>query len=192
MSEVIAAFFEEFLGTELAVFLISMLPIVELRGAIPAGAIFRLPFYENYILSVIGNMLPIPFILLFIPKTLDFLARFRLFRPMVLWLRKKANKHSGKVLGDAAAEASVSEEELLNCSYDASKLKMTGGIFTALMLFVAIPLPGTGAWTGSLVASLFNLPKKWSFLAVFLGVLIAGVIMCLASYGVVGFLKIFV
>ena len=67
--------------------------------------------------------------------------------------------------------------------------KMTKGIFIALLLFVAIPLPGTGAWTGSLVASLFNLPKKWSLLAVFLGVLLSGVIMTLASYGVLGFLS---
>ena len=66
---------------------------------------------------------------------------------------------------------------------------MTKGIFIALLLFVAIPLPGTGAWTGSLVASLFNLPKKWSLLAVFLGVLLSGVIMTLASYGVLGFLS---
>ena len=68
---------------------------------------------------------------------------------------------------------------------------MTRGIFIALILFVAIPLPGTGAWTGSLIASLFNLPKRWSMLAVTLGVLTSGVVMCLASYGVVGFLNIF-
>ena len=69
---------------------------------------------------------------------------------------------------------------------------MTKGVFIALFIFVAIPLPGTGAWTGSLVASLFNLPKKWSFLAVLLGVLTSGVIMTLASYGVLGFLSFLV
>ncbi len=192
MAEAIGAFFEEFLGAKLSVFIISMLPIVELRGAIPIGAIFKLPFYENFILSVIGNMLPIPFILLFIPKILDFLAKYKLFRPMVLWLRKKADKHSGKVLKDSAEKIELSDEELLDSAKNESSVKMSWGTFTALMLFVAIPVPGTGAWTGSLVASLFNLPKKWSLLAVFLGVLIAGIIMCLASYGVIGFLKIFI
>ncbi len=191
MLEVLGEFFAG-IPAEIYVFLISIFPIVELRGAIPVGAALGLPFYENYLLSVLGNMLPIPFILLFIPKILDFLARFRLFRPVVLWLRKKANKHSGKVLGEGASEMETSEEELLDSTKDASVIKMTKGIFTALLLFVAIPLPGTGGWTGALIASLFNLPKKWSLLAIFLGVLGAGVIMCLASYGVVGFLKIFV
>ncbi len=190
MLEALGEFFKG-IPAEIYVFIISMLPIVELRGAIPVGAALGLPFYENYYLAVIGNMLPIPFILLFIPKTLDFLARFKRFRPIVLWLRKKANKHSGKVLGKDAGEnvEPPSDEELLNSAKNAETLRMSKGIFLALLLFVAIPLPGTGAWTGSLVASLFNLPKKWSLLAILLGVLLAGVIMCLASYGVVGFLK---
>ncbi|MBP3583549.1 MAG: small multi-drug export protein, partial [Clostridia bacterium] len=95
MTEAILDFLKN-LPEELIVFLISILPIIELRGAVPIGAIFGLPFYTNYALSVLGNILPIPFILLFIPKILDFLARFKIFRPMVEWLRKKANKHSSK------------------------------------------------------------------------------------------------
>ena len=178
MVDGILSFFSK-LPKELYVFVISMLPIIELRGSIPVGAAIDLPFYINYPLSVVGNLLPVPFILLFIPKFLDFLARFKVFRPMVNWLRKKAEKNKGKVLVDSQCDEN-------------NKPKMSKRIFVALMLFVAIPLPGTGAWTGSLVASLFDLPKKQSLLATTLGVLLSGVVMSLASYGVVEFLKIFV
>ena len=162
----------------LYVFLISILPIIELRGAIPVGAAIGIPFYLNYIAAVIGNLLPVPFILLFIPKILDFLARFKLFRPVVEWVRKKAHKYSGRI---------VDREN----GGELKKPRRFGGAFWGLLFFVMIPLPGTGAWTGSLIASLFALPKRSSFLAILLGVLGAGVIMCLASYGAVGFLKIF-
>ena len=110
---------------------------------------------------------------------------------MVLWLRKKANKHSSKVLGKNTEVETLEVDEvlLLNSKESARNIRMTRGIFLALFLFVAVPLPGTGAWTGSLVASLFNLPKKWSFLAILLGVIVAGIVMCLASYGVLGFLQ---
>lgn len=182
------------LPNELYVFVISVLPIIELRGAIPVGATIGLPFYLNYAVSVLGNLLPIPFILLFIPKILDFLAKFKLFRPMVEWLRKKADKNKNKVIKEDTEECA--EPSVLETAEDSEALpmekvspKMSPAIFTALMLFVAIPLPGTGAWTGALVASLFNLQKKLSFLSILLGVMICGVIMCLASYGVLGFLS---
>lgn len=190
MLEILGEFFKG-IPSEIYVFIISILPIVELRGAIPVGAALGLPFYVNFPLAIIGNLLPIPFILLFIPKFLDFLARYKTFRPMVLWLRRKANKHSSKVLGKDAEveELKVDDEYLLNSTESAKSLKMSKGIFFALLIFVAVPFPGTGAWTGSLVASLFNLPKKWSFLAILIGVIAAGIIMSLASYGVVEFLK---
>lgn len=181
MIDGILAFFRG-LPNELYVFVISMLPIVELRGAVPVGAAIGIPFYINYAVSVLGNLLPIPFILLFIPKILDFLAKFKFFRPIVEWVRKKADKYKGKI---------IKSETLKEGSESTSKkapLKMTVGAFAALMLFVAIPIPGTGAWTGALVASLFGMPKLHSFLAILSGVLICGVIMCLASYGVLGFL----
>jgi uncharacterized membrane protein len=162
----------------LYVFLISILPIIELRGAIPVGAALGIPFYLNYIAAVIGNLLPVPFILLFIPKILDFLARFRFFRPIVEWVRQKAHKYSARILHREGGEEN-------------RKPRRFGGAFWGLLLFVMIPIPGTGAWTGSLIASLFRLPKRSSFLAILLGVLGAGVIMCLASYGAVGFLKVF-
>jgi uncharacterized membrane protein len=163
------------------VFLISILPIIELRGAIPVGAALGIPFYLNYMAAVVGNMLPVPFILLFIPKILDFLARFKFFRPVVEWVRKKAHKYSGRIIEGENASAEVKKR----------RSRRFGGAFWGLLIFVMIPIPGTGAWTGSLIASLFALPKRSSFLAVLLGVLGEGVIMCLASYGVVGFLKIF-
>lgn len=146
----------------LYVFLIAMAPVIELRGAIPAGALLGLPFWQNFLAAVIGNMLPVPFILLFIPKILDFLERFGPLKGIVGWVRRKADKHSEKILRAS---------------------------FFGLLIFVMIPCPGTGAWTGALVAALFNLPKKRSFFAVLLGVLGCGVIMTLASYGVVGFLS---
>lgn len=173
--EKIGEFFAS-LPSELYVFIISILPLIELRGAIPVGAALRLPWYVNLPLAIIGNLLPIPFILLFITKIFDWMTKFKIFRPVIEWLRKKADKHSTKVLGDDG-EASK------------GKRKMSGGIFVALMMFVALPIPGTGAWSGALVAALFNLPKKQSMLAITLGVLICGAIMTLASYGVLGFLE---
>ncbi len=167
---------------EIWVLLISMVPFIELRGAIPVGTALGLPFYLNLPLSILGNMIPVPFILLLMPKMLDFLAKFKFFGPFVQWMKKKADKHRDKVLGDGDAPSA---------SDGLPKMKMTKGIFIALMLFVGIPLPGTGAWCGSLIASLFNVEKKYSFLAVLVGVIISGIIMSLASYGVLEFLKLF-
>ena len=213
----------EFLASlprELYVFLISILPIIELRGAIPVGAALGLPFYLNYGLSVLGNLLPVPLILMFIPKILDFLGSFKFFRPMVNWLKEKAEKNKGKIIKEEPDNTEVkdvaesSDETESNCVAESNaktesncvaesnhdlpeqtieptkkKKRLTMGVFLGLMLFVAIPLPGTGAWTGSLVAALFGLPKRQSLLAVALGVLICGAIMCLASYGILGFLS---
>ncbi len=207
----------------LIIFLISMLPIVELRGAIPAGAAMGLPPVANAAMAVVGNLLPVPFILLFIPKILDLLERIRWFAPVVRWVRKKADKYRDKVFGEPTPTAeAVQPTEGIAASADepipptaacaaqegetpppnpcekktavpknGRKTARRHAAFWGLMLFVLIPLPGTGAWTGSLVASLFNMPKRLSFPAVFLGVIGAAVIMSLASYGVVGFLKIF-
>ena len=158
------------------IFLISMLPLIELRGAVPVGAALEVPFYTNYIAAVIGNILPIPFILLFIPKILDFLGRFRPFAPIVDWLKKKADKHSAKILKGPVGDGKVRRFRL-------------DGTFFGLLFFVMLPIPGTGAWSGALVAALFRLPRLYSFIAILIGVLLCGVIMVLASYGVVGFLS---
>lgn len=211
------------------VLFISMVPLIELRGAIPVGTVLGLPYYINYAVAVIGNLIPVPFILLFIPKILDFLERFKLFRPIVQWLHKKADKNRYKIEKDMvqnaveceSADANPAEaeghfisadtthaqiskisdstkDEKLNTdsailakeeSSKRAKGAMSAATFLGLMLFVLLPLPGTGAWTGALVASLFNFPKAKSFFSIALGVLGCGIIMCLASYGVLGFLS---
>lgn len=166
MVEAIKTFFLKTLGKHLCVFLCSMIPIIELRGAIPIGAGFGLPFWQNFTLSILGNMLPIPFILLFIKAILNWMSKckIKLFNKVSNWLFAKAEKNRPKI----------------------EKYSTWG-----LMIFVAIPLPGTGAWTGALVASLINMKFSKAILSIFLGVLTAGLIMSAASYGVVGFLKIF-
>ena len=170
MAEQFAGFLKEFFNSDsfivelLIIFIVSMMPILELRGGIVAAAFLGVNPWIALPVCIIGNMLPIPFELLFIRKIFSWLRRFPKIGAFVDKLEARA-KEKGKKIETYKA----------------------WGLFT----FVAIPLPGTGAWTGSLIASLFALPKKSSFLAVLLGVLGAGVIMCLASYGVVGFLKIF-
>lgn len=142
-----------------------MLPLFELRGSIIVGAAMGIPWWINYIVSVCGNLLPIPFILLFIRGILRWMKGVKGLSKIALWLEKKAHKHSAKVMKYA-----------------------TFGLF----LFVAIPIPGTGAWTGALIAALFEMRLKYSLPSITLGVLTAGVIMVCASYGFVGFLNIFV
>ena len=146
------------------VFLISMVPIIELRGAIPVGAVMELPFWLNYILCVVGNFLPVPFILLFIRKILNWMKTVKRLDKIALWVEEKAQKHSAKVMK---------------------------GVALGLFLFVAIPLPGTGAWTGSLVAALFDMRMRYALPAIFLGVCVAGLIMTLGSYGIVGLFGVF-
>ena len=141
------------------VFLVSMLPIIELRGAIPIGTGMGMPFWEAYPLAVLGNMLPVPFILMFVRPVLAIMAKFGVFTKLVDTVLEKGHA-AGDKFGDAK--------------------------YWALYTFVAIPLPGTGAWTGSLAATLLDLDKKKSFLAVFAGVMTAGIIMGLVSYGLWG------
>lgn len=162
--EAIKDFFTNIFGPELGVFFCSLLPIIELRGAIPLGAALGLDWYINYFISVVGNILPIPFILLLIKLILEWMKKTKLFSKFANWLENKAEKN---------------------------KSKLDKGVFIGLLLFVAIPIPGTGAWTGSLLAALTG-QKFWkAMLAIVIGVLVAGVIMTLASYGVVSIFKIF-
>lgn len=141
------------------VFFISMVPIIELRGAIPVGFALEIPLWLNYVLCLVGNFLPVPFILLFIRKILSWMKNVKHLDKIALWLEEKAKKHSDKVMK---------------------------GVASGLFLFVAIPLPGTGAWTGALVASLFNMRMRYALPAIFLGIVTAGIIMSLLSYGLVG------
>lgn len=146
------------------VFFVSMVPLIELRGAVPIGVGMGLELIPTYVVSVIGNMLPVPIILLFAKKVL-------------LWCCTWPGK-AGKIFGkihEKGIKAGVKMQE-----------KTGRGIYFALYLFVAIPLPGTGAWTGSLAATLLEL-KFWpSVAAVLAGVMTAGVIMALGSLGVFG------
>lgn len=148
------------------VFFISMVPLIELRGAIPYSQVMGLPLLESYIIAIIGNMLPVPIIYLFARKVLEWGADKPVIGGFFTWCLEKG-KHGGEKL----------------------QAKAGRGLFVALLLFVGIPLPGTGAWTGTLAASLLDIDFKSSILAVMGGVLLAGVIMGLASVGVLGALN---
>ncbi len=157
MIEAIERFFLETVGRELCVFFCSMLPIIECRGAIPLGWGLGLPWWQTAIFSIAGNLLPVPFILLFIRAILGWMreSRVKFFANVAAWLDRKIEKHKGTI----------------------EKYSYWG-----LVLFVAIPLPGTGAWTGTLIASVLGLEPKKSFLAATLGVLGVTAIMTVVSY----------
>jgi len=150
------------------VFLISMVPLIELRGAIPVGLSTlwgdALPIIPLYIVCIIANMLPVPFIYLFARKVLIWGKDKKIIGKFFKWCLEKGEK-GGKKLQEKAGK---------------------GGLFFALLLFVGIPLPGTGAWTGTLAASILDMDFKTSIIAVMLGVILAGVIMGLASAGIFG------
>ena len=140
---------------EMIVFIISMVPILELRGGLVAAALLKIPVMKAVMLCVIGNIIPVPFILGFITPIFNWLKRTRWIRPMIEKLEAK----------------SMGKSETIQ-KYE----------FIGLLLFVGIPLPGTGAWTGSLIASLLNVKFKKAFPAVICGILMATVIMCVISY----------
>ena len=144
----------------LYVFFISMVPLIELRGAIPVSQGLQLPLIQSYIVSVIGNMLPVPIIYLFARKVLE-------------WGKDK--KYIGKFFTFCIEKGHKGGAKL--------KEKAGRGLFVALLLFVGIPIPGTGAWRGTLAASFLDMGFKKSVIAVLLGVLLAGVIMGIASAG---------
>lgn len=145
----------------LIVFFISMVPLIELRGAIPVATAYELPKLTSYIICIIGNMIPVPFIYLFARKILVWGQDKKIIGKFFTFCLKKGEK-GGKKLQEKAGK----------------------GLFIALMLFVGIPLPGTGAWTGTLAASILDMDFKSSVIAVMLGVIIAGIIMLLISSGV--------
>ncbi|PJJ27457.1 COG2426 family protein [Lacrimispora celerecrescens] len=150
----------------MTVFLISMVPLIELRGAIPYATVMGLPLFQSYIVAILGNMLPVPIIYLFARKVLEWGADKPVIGGFFSWCLEKG-KRGGEKLQAKAGQ----------------------GLFIALLLFVGVPLPGTGAWTGTLAASLLDIDFKSSILAVMGGVLVAGVIMGLASAGVLGALQ---
>lgn len=144
----------------LVTFLIAMLPVVELRLAIPVGVSLGLPLWDAAVISAIGNLIPVPFIIAFIRVIMDWLKRkSSAMQRFVAWLEKK---------GTGAKADRVRRYE-----------------FWGLLLFVAIPLPGTGAWTGALVAALLDIRMKRALPPIVLGVIIAAVIVSLATAGVI-------
>lgn len=149
----------------LIVFFVSMVPLIELRGAIPYAVAFNLPLLQSYIIAIVGNMLPVPVIFFFARKVLEW-GKDVSFKPFAKFCRFCIEK------GEKGKQALLS--------------KSKNGIYVALFLFVGIPLPGTGAWTGTLAASFLDLDFKKSVLAVMCGVVLAGIIMGLLSSGVLG------
>lgn len=153
----LVGFFSGKISKAAIVFIISMLPILELRGSLLAAGFLKMNFLSTFIPAVIGNMLPIPFILLFIDKIFESLKKTRLKNSVVKFEEKALSK--------------------------SEQIKKYGSL--GLFLFVAIPMPGTGAWTGSLIAVLLRMKLKDSLPPIFFGVLVAGLIMSLLSFGII-------
>lgn len=151
------------------IFIISMLPIIELRGAIPVGVGMGIDVLPNFLLSVAGNLLPIPFLILFGGKVLRYFASF-----------EKFGKPFRKII-------EIGEKKVAKMSSKAQT-----ALFWGLFAFVAIPLPGTGGWTGALIAITLGLEFKKAFPPIVLGVATAGVVVSLASYGLVSAFNVFV
>ena len=145
------------LGKSVTVFIVSMLPIIELRGGMIAAALLNISLIKGFIICFIGNILPVPFILWFIRKILDWMRNVKYFKKIVKWLDQKVENKKGQI-------------------------EKFG--FWGLVAFVGIPLPGTGAWTGCLIAALLDMNKKKALIAAILGVIMAGIIMMFVSYGV--------
>lgn len=160
MTETIANFLVDLFGSkippELTVFIISLFPVLELRGGLIASALLDIELWKAFIICFIGNIIPIPFIILFIKKIFSYLRRFKFFSKIIDRLEAKTAKNKDKVL----------------------RYQQWG-----LLIFVAIPLPGTGGWTGALFAGLLDIDIKKSFPIISLGVLIAGIIVATISYG---------
>ena len=149
----------QYVSRELIVFIISMCPVLELRGGILASVLLDLPMWKAIALSVTGNIIPIPFILLLIKKVIHWMEGTRIFGRIARFLVGKVEKKKGTIE-----------------KYE----------FWGLVIFVGIPAPGTGAWTGSLIAALLDVKIRKAVVAELIGIVIATVIMCLISYGIIG------
>lgn len=147
------------LSKNLTIFLISMMPILELRGGMAAARILNLNPYLSLLICIIANIIPIPLILWFITPVFDWFKKKKALKKFADWCERHAKKNSDKI--------------------DALK-------YYGLFVFVAVPLPTTGAWTGCLIASLLGLDKKKSMIAAIAGIMVAGLIMLLITYGIFG------
>lgn len=149
----------QYVSAEAVVFIISMMPILELRGGLLVASVLGVPITTAIPICIIGNIIPIPFLLLFIKKIFQWLKKVPFLKKLILKLENRAMRKSDSI---------------------------KKGEFWGLALFVGIPLPGTGAWTGSVIAALLEVDFKKSVLAMLLGVAIATVIMSIVSYGLLG------
>lgn len=156
MFDSIINFFES-INPSFGTFVISMIPVIELRGAIPAGIHAGLHWLWVYVLCVVGNMLPIPFVIWIIRPLIEWLIHSKMFHKVGNWLDNRTKKKSESVL----------------------KYKKLG-----LLIFVAIPFPGTGAWSGATIAGMLNMRQKDALPVIFGGVLIAGAVVTLVSLGI--------
>lgn len=147
------------ISKDIIIFIISLMPILELRGGLLAASLLDVEFVRAATICIIGNVLPIPFVLLFLKYVLDILSKWNVTKKIVNWLEKKVEEK---------------REQIDKYGY------------LGLILFVGIPLPGTGAWTGTLLAVMLGLSRKKSFVCIMLGVLIAAIIMSVLSYGILG------
>ncbi len=152
LSSLLGSMYEEFV-----VFSVSAVPVLELRAAVPMGIAMGMDWKLVYILSVLGNLVPVPFIIMYMRPLFSFLRKTRLFNRLIHWLEERTRKKAETVMKYSAI---------------------------GLFLVVAIPLPGTGAWTGSMVAALLDMRMKYALPSICLGVLAAGVIMTVISIGV--------
>lgn len=146
-------------GETLVTFIVSMLPVVELRLAIPVGVSLGLPIWKAALVSILGNLIPAPFIIAFIRMVIDWLKSRGWLKGFVRWLEKKATGPNAE--------------------------RVRRGEFWGLLILVAIPLPGTGVWTGALVAALLDVRMRRALLPIFIGVLIAALLVSLATAGVI-------
>ena len=149
----------QFISPEGAVFIISMIPILELRGGLLAASLLKISAAKALPICIVGNIIPIPFILLFIRQIFKWMKKTKLFRGLIIKMENRAMGKSDQIK-----------------RYE----------FLGLLLFVGIPLPGTGAWTGALIASLLEVDIKKSSIAILCGLFIASAIMYIVSYGIVG------
>lgn len=160
--ESLVSFFIDLFGginKDIVIFIISLMPILELRGGLIAASLLHVEFVRAVIICVVGNVLPIPVVLLFLKEVLDILGKWNVTKRIVTWLEKKV---------------------------DSKREQIDKYGYLGLILFVGIPLPGTGAWTGSLLAVMLGLNKKKSFICILIGVALAAVIMSIFSYGILG------
>ena len=147
------------ISKEVIIFIISLMPILELRGGLLAATLLDVEFVRAAVICIIGNILPIPIVLLFLRFVLDLFEKWSVTKKIVTWLEKKVEEK---------------REQIDKYGY------------LGLIIFVGIPLPGTGAWTGSLLAVMLGLNRKKSFVCILIGVMMAAIIMSILSYGILG------